>query len=403
MRIILATTSLPQGRRNGGEIATMNFIDGLEALGHEVHVVGYARSGTDVPAGPRLHSAGPWRIELAEAGWRRHAWVLRALATGRPVVNAKFMSRSYRQALQSAHPETADLLIIDHAHMGWVMDLPGMPERKIHLAHNAEAALYGSVGIDARQPMRALFAREARCLARLEKRLVRETQQTWCLTHQDRETLSALETSGDFRVFALPGQPFPAAGALPEKNRDLGMIGTWNWHINRQGAEWFIAKVLPLLPTDVKVHIAGSGSLSLAGNDRRLEREGRVPDAARFMRSCRVLLVPAVAGSGVQLKSIEGLALGVPMAATSLALRGLGPVPRYVQSGETPEAFAQAITRAWAESRSPCAEAARGQEFACTRLTDFQNQLAGAVAALPQPAASAPRRTQLRNRGQRAA
>ncbi len=45
----------------------------------------------------------------------------------------------------------------------------------------------------------------------------------------------------------------------PEATKyDLTLIGTWTWHPNRIGLEWFLREVKPLLPKDVSIAIAGN-------------------------------------------------------------------------------------------------------------------------------------------------
>lgn len=384
MRIVYATTGLPQHRQNGGEIASMNVVEALEALGHKVEVVGYARLGTEAPVGPNIHSAGPWPIEMAEAGARRYLWVARALATGRPIINAKFISRAYLRALDRARPQTADLLLVDHAHMGWVADLPGLPARRVFVAHNVETELYGAVGTRAGGVMGLLYEREGRRLAGLERRLVQSSAQTWVLSEGDQAGLVALAGEPErFRVFDLPGQDLLAAGAGGEAGAaplyDIGMIGSWSWEINRRGVLWFVNEVLPLLPEGLTVAIAGAGSQTLPGDDPRLSRLGRVDDAGAFMRQCAVLAVPTLVGSGVQLKTIEGIAIGRPLVATPLAMRGIAAAPDHVRVAETAQAFASALIEA-RRAAPPAHEV--GQNWARERRARFEAEIEAAIAGI---------------------
>ena len=360
----------------------MNFIEALEALGHEVEVVGYARLSTEAPVGRHIHSAGSWPIEMAEAGARRYLWVARALVSGRPIINTKFISRAYLRALDRARPQTADLLLIDHAHMGWVADLPGMPAHRVFVAHNVETGLYGAVGTRTGGLMGLLYGREGRLLAGLERHLVQSSAQTWVLSEDDRAGLIALAGAPErFRVFDLPGQDLGAADAKAgaEPRYDIGMIGSWSWEINRRGVLWFVNEVLPLLPEGVSVAIAGAGSQTLPGDDSRLSRLGRVDDAGTFMRECAVLAVPTLVGSGVQLKTIEGIAIGRPLVATPLAMRGIAAAPDHVRVAETAQAFAATLIEA-RSAAPPVPEV--GQRWVRDRRARFEAEIAAALAGV---------------------
>ena len=376
MRILFATTVLPHERRTGGEIATLNFLEALTALGHEVHVVGYRRPGAVAAQGKGWIDAGTRPIELAEAGWRRSVWAGQALARGAPLTNVKFTSRAYRNALAAAKPEAADLLVLDHAHMGWLDALRGLPRNRVFLAHNVEHRLYSTMAEHRGGPAGWFYRREAALLEPLERRLLHRSCQAWCLTRADAAALGQLSPDpGKLRVFDLPGQAV-AGEALAVPSYDIGMIGSWNWEVNRTGLQWFLDKVLPRLPKGLRIAVAGSGSEGLDRVDPRLVGLGRVPDAGRFMQECHVLAAPTVVGSGVQLKTIEGIAAGRPMVATSVALRDIRDVPDHVRMADSPEVFARALCHA---RRAGAPSPRAGSQWLARRRDRFFRQVAMAT------------------------
>ncbi|TPW27106.1 glycosyltransferase [Martelella alba] len=375
MKIVYATNGLPQEKLNGGEIASMNFIDALASAGHDVHVVGYQRIDRPAIEGERIYSAGPWPIEMSDAGMLRYKWVLQSLLTGRPVVNTKFVSGKYLKALRRALAEKADLLVIDHAHMGWLASLSWVPRDRIFVAHNVEADLYRSAGLKASGYLRWLYQRDAVLLSKLERFLIADSVETWCLSDGDRLALAEMSGMSDrIHVFDLPGQSLRDPGSVlnGDKEYDIGLIGSWNWEINRQGVIWFLENVLPVLPRDVSVAIAGAGSETLQCSDSRLTKLGRVPDAARFMQGCRALAVPTTVGSGIQLKTIEGIAQGIPLVATSLAMRGIVDAPEHVRVADSAEGFARELSVARGSDRP---DPATGRNWANARKLNFENDI----------------------------
>ena len=106
---------------------------------------------------------------------------------------------------------------------------------------------------------------------------------------------------------------------------DATLIGTWTWQPNRIGLEWFLDKVVPHLPDDFTIAIAGSMPAGHAQSPHPgVSFVGRVADAIEFVLSGRVVPLISRAGSGVQLKTIETFELGLPAVATSRSLRGIG-------------------------------------------------------------------------------
>ena len=74
-----------------------------------------------------------------------------------------------------------------------------------------------------------------------------------------------------------------------------------------------------------------------------IECPGFVEDAATFLGGGRVVAVPAVAGSGIQVKTLDAIAAGRPTVATTLALRGIDSPPATVRVADEPAEMAAAI------------------------------------------------------------
>jgi glycosyltransferase involved in cell wall biosynthesis len=51
---------------------------------------------------------------------------------------------------------------------------------------------------------------------------------------------------------------------------------------------------------------------------------GEVANAKDFVTSNDIMIVPIISGSGIRIKILEGMALGKPVIATTIAAEGLG-------------------------------------------------------------------------------
>jgi hypothetical protein len=201
--------------------------------------------------------------------------------------------------------------------------------------------------------------------------------QVWAITEGDGQAFSALAPSR-VRTFAVPGRVADPPAGEPEF--DVGLLGTWTWGPNLRGLEWFLDHVLPLLPGGTSVHVAGRGAGAAAGRDGVIVR-GFVPDATAFMGAARVLAVPAVAGAGVQVKTLDAIGAGRRVVATPLALRGIDSPPLTLDIAESPQAFAAALTAAASAAHDPELRS-RGAAWARKRAEAFRTAVSAAIAAL---------------------
>lgn len=105
-------------------------------------------------------------------------------------------------------------------------------------------------------------------------------------------------------------------------------IGSLDWMPNSEGIEWILEKVWPKVLEQVPnavFHIAGRNTpASLLEKEwKNVVIHGEVPDAADFINSHDVMLVPLFSGSGMRVKILEGMALGKVVLSTDLGLEGI--------------------------------------------------------------------------------
>ncbi len=108
----------------------------------------------------------------------------------------------------------------------------------------------------------------------------------------------------------------------------VGLIGTASWPPTRAAILRLVTRVWPHIHRrvpDARLVIAGRGSERLPGLSQvpGVEIRGEVESAARFMRDLSVLLYPLERGSGVKVKVLESIAMGVPVVTTPEGAEGI--------------------------------------------------------------------------------
>jgi glycosyltransferase involved in cell wall biosynthesis len=394
--VLFLSTVLPGGRRSGGEVVADGIVAALRAAGHEVVVLGYERPGEAAREGEL--SAGRRPIETSSAGLRAYGWMARALATRVPYSSAKYRSGAYLRAVRDQLDRSADLVVVEPVQPGFALEAVGdAGPPVVFIPHNAEGSLYGDLAAEAGGPFgRWVNAREARLIGRVEVQLAERARQVWALTDADAAYFRSLCPAADVRTLrvapSFDGPPPPAAPAY-----DVGLIGSWTWRANRAGLDWFVEQVVPQLGAELRIAVAGAGSEQLRGLDPRIEAHGVVPDAREFLARARVAAVPSVQGGGIQVKTLDAIAIGIPVVATPVAVRGLDNLPPTVAvTGEAGE-FARELRRLAA---APDRAGLRDRALAWARarrerlesdVAGWAGELAGQEVARAEPALVAQR------------
>ena len=163
-------------------------------------------------------------------------------------------------------------------------------------------------------------------------------------TAQDADLLRAQVPGARFAVVPNGVDPDSPPAPAPEE-LVLAYLGSYDAEANVDAAQRLVREVLPLVP-GARVLLIGRAPSprvrALAGP--RVEVTGEVPDVAAALARASVLVAPIALGVGVRNKVLEAMAAGLPVAATSLALQGIG-ASRGVIAGESAAELADAVTR----------------------------------------------------------
>jgi glycosyltransferase involved in cell wall biosynthesis len=187
-----------------------------------------------------------------------------------------------------------------------------------------------------------------------ELALIRKADVTLVVSHTEKELLERLEPQA--RVMVLSNIHEPKEGGKPFEERDgLLFIGGFRHPPNTDAMIWYGTEVLPLIRhrlPGVKTYVIG-GDLPLTL--KRLAADdfiftGYVPDVTAYLLGCRLSISPLRYGAGVKGKVNQAMSYGLPVVATSPSIEGMRlTAGADVLVGDSPEAFADAVARAYSE------------------------------------------------------
>lgn len=345
MKILFLTTVLPSKIRTGGEIVSQYFIAALKQSGYEVVIVGYQRKNDALEKNVNEISIGERCIETVQAKFHSIFWMLLSFIKRIPYSSAKYYSRSYADKVSSLlFNEEYDAVILDHCQLGWLENFIDDRVKLILNSHNVEHELYIAQSNNVNKHiLKWVYKREARLFKDMEDKLANSAKEVWTLTLNDFKYFSSVKKKGKVRVFAVPSTLVTLPDRLIVKNCDVCIIGTWTWKSNMLGLDWFFRAVYPHLPADLLIQVAGKGAEWLHGRYCNVKYCGFVPSAQAFMAQAKVIAIPSISGSGVQIKTLDAIASGSPVVATPVALRGISEYPCSVSIAEKPEDFANSL------------------------------------------------------------
>jgi glycosyltransferase involved in cell wall biosynthesis len=124
--------------------------------------------------------------------------------------------------------------------------------------------------------------------------------------------------------------PFAIKSDISEniKKNNFFFIGAYNWKPNSDAIMFLINELFPEILKkipDAKLHIAGSYTpIDLYKfKSESIFIYGKVDSVKDFMKNHGILLVPIFSGSGVRIKILEALSMGIPVIGTKIAIQGI--------------------------------------------------------------------------------
>jgi glycosyltransferase involved in cell wall biosynthesis len=283
-----------------------------------------------------LFRRGPWNAEMTilvppEPLWRRlrqATCVTTSYWTGVPA-KIRFMHSGafHNQVRWKLAREHFDLLVINGSDLLWCVEEASPRISTLAIVHNRESQLYADQ-ITTMLPRASLLQRllltDTLRLRQFELEGLRRVQAVIFLSESDAADFSSRTPELDHLV--LPPQ-FPDAPQRISKDPsgwlELGLLANFQWWPNGEGANWFIHEILSRLPSAVRLHLFGNGSMKIAAGHPRIVAHGFVDDLREVWATCDWMVIPIRHGSGISVKAAESLYHGMPILSTSFGLRGL--------------------------------------------------------------------------------
>ncbi len=329
MKLLYLSHRVPFPPTKGEKVRAFEVLRHLGAR-HEVHLLALAGAGERGPF-PELaeHCA---EVETFSLGiWACRLRAALAAVRGGPLTLAWFRSPALAARVRElARDRRFDAVIAYTAAMTPYAALATEARRVVDLV-DVDSEKWSQLAGITRPPRRLVYRLEARRMRGLERTLGSSFDLVVVATERERRLLSALAPEAPVEVVGV-GSPRPPAtpSAEPSALRPrLVFTGQMDYLPNVDGIARFAEGVYPRLRRDfpeLELFVVGR---SPTRRVRALAAipgvtvTGEVPEVAPYLAAAQVFVAPLRIARGVQMKVIEAMAAGLPVACSAAVMDGL--------------------------------------------------------------------------------
>ncbi|MCX8052393.1 MAG: glycosyltransferase family 4 protein [Armatimonadetes bacterium] len=374
MKILFLSQLFPLPADSGGKIKSLCMLRAL-ASEHDVCLLAYVRNKAEQESVEDLRRMCRF-VEVVPFVRSRFADFRQALSSlffrRSFIVTRDFRREMLNRFQQVVRDFVPDIVHIDHLQMAQFVDFDG-PYRTVLDQHNVESTIVKRIAETSTNPlMRAYAGIEWPKLFEYEIEICRKSDLVIAVSEEDAETLRRMISPdlssvrrGEMKTFS--GSYLARRGivecvpigvdvnSIPvvqrvENSKNILFLGTMYWPPNIDCVLYFHSKILPIVRSklpDCVFTIAGQKPPRAV---RRLACEsgirvtGYVRDARELAANCGVFVVPLRSGSGVRVKILGALAMGLPVVSTSIGAEGLKVAHgEHILIADSPEDFAKAV------------------------------------------------------------
>ncbi len=340
MRVLIISDKPPWPGTSGGAVAVDAGIKGLLHNGAEVSVLSASTKKHHAPAAETFEAQGRLkRYETVHINTRINPIHLLAnLIFSRAPYNViRFRSASFNKKLiELVSGNNFDIIQVEGINMSLYMPLIKQYSHALLAlrAHNIESEIWADLAAGTRCIAKRWYLRTLAGRIRLyEKKLINNCDVIIPIAEHD--SLFFREEGKDVPVFTCGfGIEAVSVNQSDKPDKDtLVYIGSLDWQPNQEGIMWFLTTVWPRVQEScpgITMHIAGRnapGWLIRAFNREKVEFVGEVKDANAFIRTGSLLVVPLLSGSGMRIRIIQAMSLGIPVISTPKGVQGIPAKP----------------------------------------------------------------------------
>ena len=374
MRILFLCLRCPYPPQRGDRIRSYNFIKQLSER-HDITLVFFAESESDIEAVKHLQpfcERVEW-VKFSPSFASIHT-AIHCLSRIPLQVHYWYSPQMQRKINQLLAEENFQLIHAQLFRMGqYVIKTEGIA-KVLDLCDSLALNLSRRAELDC-TPKRFLVKLEEKRVRRYEVEIMKAFDSGTVVAHFDRDyllnqdnslNLSVVPMGVDLKYFQPLKVNNDSNGAdvtekqnmtltvqedfADDRSKNLLFTGTMNYFPNSDAVIYFCNNVFPLIQKrypDATFYIVGNHpteQIRRLSDQKGVVVTGYVPDIRPYFEKASVFVAPLRAGSGIQTKNLEAMAMGIPIVTTSIGAMGLeAETDTELLIADTPETFAERV------------------------------------------------------------
>lgn len=339
MKILQLSPQFPFPTDDGGRIAIANLTKEFYSAGHEVTLFCL---GNTLPNKLDMEEASKYAQIILCNHSTKNSLVRLAMSALFPIsiyMQKHISSLVLKDLTTLMKREHFDVIHADHSCMAiaalFAKQLVKKSLQNIPIGlrlHNVEWIIWKRYAdeLSPNTPKHWFVKRQAKLLRKAEMKYYPQMDVCFAVSEKDEE--ESIKLAPDSHIVIAPHGITPddwnLDTSIVRNQNEIIIATTYKWIHNVEGVQWFVENVLPLVRAEVP-----EARLTLIGKEPPnyfkewqllgVDVLGYVENVVPFLNRAGVYIAPLFVGSGVRIKILEAMAIGLPVVATPIAREGI--------------------------------------------------------------------------------
>lgn len=332
MNILQLSPQCPYPKSDGGKIGIASILEHLSSY-NDVHIT--FAFFTEKPVNEQqkllLEAASHRFVEIPHSTKNTFSRIIHSLITNKCLYLEKHQSDLALSILSEVMvEEQIQIIHVDHsAMMPLALELQAKFPCKIgYRLHNIEWLLWYryAESIPEKEFKRRYLFNQSKLLKTAETNFLEKADILFPISSVDLQRANELSENTAVVVAAGVMIDYWKASKKIEKTPTIVLATTYDWIPNRDGLQWFLKEVFPLILDkipSIQLQLIGRNAEKFVTSTQNISVLGYIDDVREYIQSASVSICPLFVGSGIRIKILESLAAGTVVVSTSVGAEGI--------------------------------------------------------------------------------